>query len=211
MAYNGKNRKIMAENTKRKIYESAMKLFSTNAYDEVSVDSVVKMAGVAKGSFYVHFASKNALVTALIKDEVEKVDKDYKNFFASFSDEVPTETILLALIGKITDVLVENIGCDKMKVVYKAQITKDIDTEAITSYDREIYKMFSEVLKRGIKRGEFNANISLDILTRHFMMAIRGITYEWCIRYPEFDYKTQALQHFKLILEGLRKSPTSLS
>jgi hypothetical protein len=37
------------------------------------------------------------------------------------------------------------------------------------------------------------------------MMAIRGITYEWCIRYPDFDYKEEALRHFEILLAGIRK------
>ncbi len=205
MAYNGENRKIKANQTKQKIFESAAKLFSSNDYNEVSIDSIVQMAGVAKGSFYVHFTSKDALVRALINDQVEKADNDYKSLLASLPDDVPAETVLFSMIEKITDVLIEKIGCDKMRAVYKAQITKDIDTGVVTSYNREIYSIFSDVLERGIRRGEFITDMPLEILTKHLMMAIRGITYEWCVRYPEFDYKAQLLQHFKLIMAGLRK------
>jgi hypothetical protein len=38
------------------------------------------------------------------------------------------------------------------------------------------------------------------------MISLRGITYEWCIRYPDFDYKAQALSYFDLLLKGLRAS-----
>lgn len=204
MSYNGKNRKIKADGTRKKIYESAKILFSQNDYNAVSVDSIVEMAGVAKGCFYIHFASKDALITSIINDYVMEADADYKYFLNSFTDDTPAEIIVLSLIGKISDLLIEKIGCDKMKIVYKAQITKDINTTAITGYNRELYKLFSEVLERGIQRQEFKTELPLDILVKHFIMAIRGITYEWCIRYPEFDYKMQALQHFKILLAGIK-------
>jgi len=210
MSYNAENRKIKANDTKQKIYESAATLFSFEDYNKVSVDSIVKMAGVSKGSFYVHFASKDALVTALTSNYVAKADTDYKNFLDSFSDDVPVGVVLLSLIGKIVDVLIEKIGCEKMRAVYKALIAKDVDTSAVTSYNRELYKMFSDLLERGIRQGEFKSDIPLDLLTMHLMMAIRGITYEWCMRYPDFDYKTQALQHFEIILKGLH-NPSALS
>ncbi len=203
MAYNGDNRKINAQNTKHKIYESAKELFSSKDFNEVSVDAIVKMAGVSKGSFYVHYTSKDTLVTSLIEDHVAKVDTDYKKYLDSYPSDSSTEALFLSLIAKIADVLMD-IGCDKLQVLYRAQITKDVDTGSVTSYNREIYKMFKDVLKRGIKRGEFKTDIPLEVLTKHFMMAIRGITYEWCIRYPDFDYKTEALMHFKLMLKGLR-------
>lgn len=203
MAYNGENRKISAQNTKQKIYESATELFSSKDFNEVSVDSIVKMAGVSKGSFYVHYASKDAFVTSLIEDHVAKVDTDYRKFLDAYPSDSSTEALFLSLIAKIADVLMD-IGCDKLQVLYRAQITKDMDTGAVTSYNREIYKMFRNMLDRGIKRGEFKTDIPLDVLTKHFMTAIRGITYEWCIRYPDFDYKTEALTHFELVLKGLR-------
>lgn len=206
MAYNGENRKIKANQTRQKIFESAAKLFSSNDYNEVSIDSIVQMAGVSKGSFYVHFSSKDALIRALINDQVKKADSDYKSILSALPDDVPAETVLFSIIEKITDVLIENIGCDKMRAVYKAQITKDFDTEVVTSYNREIYRIFNDVLERGIKRGEFKTDMPLEVLTRHLMMAIRGVTYEWCVRYPEFDYKAQLLQHIRLIMKGLRNS-----
>ena len=203
MAYKGDIRKINAQNTKQKIYESAKELFSSKDFNEVSVDSIVKMAGVSKGSFYVHYASKDALVTSLIEDHVAKVDTDYRNFLDAYPSDSSTEALFLSLIGKIADVLMD-IGYDKLQVLYRAQISKDVDTGAVTSYNRGIYRMFSDMLDRGIKRGEFKTDIPLDVMTKHFMMAIRGITYEWCIRHRNFDYKTEALTHFKLVLMGLR-------
>lgn len=203
MTYNGENRKILAQYTKQKIFESAKVLSSSRNYKEVSVDSIVKMAGVSKGSFYVYYASKDALFASLINEYVTKADTDYRSFLDSFPDDSPAEVLFISLIGKIADVLIE-IGCEKIQVLYQVQITKDMDTYAVTSYGRGLYKLFSAVLERGIKRGEFNTDIPLEVLTRHFMMAIRGITYEWCIRYPDFDYKTEALEHFKLLLKGLR-------
>lgn len=203
MSYNGETRRITAQNTKQKIYESAKKLFSSKHYKQVSVDEIVKMAGVSKGSFYVHYASKGALVTSLVEDHVAKVDTDYRSFIDSYPNDYPTQALLLALIAKIADGLIE-FGCDKMQALYQAQITKEVDTGAVTSYNREIYIMFSQVLERGIKHGEFKTDVPLDTLTKHFMLAIRGITYEWCIRYPNFDYKEEALAHFKLLLKGLR-------
>ena len=34
-------------------------------------------------------------------------------------------------------------------------------------------------------------------------MAIRGITYEWCIRESDFDLKEQAREHVCLLMDGL--------
>lgn len=65
--------------------------------------------------------------------------------------------------------------------------------------------MFIGVLGNGVRQGELREDIPVDCLAKHLVLAIRGITFEWCIRYPEFDLKDQMLEHFKILLYGLRK------
>jgi AcrR family transcriptional regulator len=204
MAYNNQNRKATAKLTKQKIYDAAKALFASRDYNAVSVDAIVQAAGVSKGGFYVHFVSKDALFAALVNDYVIQLDADYQGYLNSFADDAPAEFMLLSLIGKIADVLTEDIGRGSMQAVYKAQITGEYDVDVVSSYNRDIYQLFRQVLERGISRGEFETDLTPDMLARHLMLAIRGVTYEWCIRFPDFDYKAEALAHFTFLLKGLR-------
>ncbi len=196
-------KKEQAVETKKKLYESAGKLFSQYDFDDVSVDAIVEAAGVSKGTFYVHFESKDALIASFLNNYVSSVDADYKAHLAMLPAETKASDMLLSLIGKISDVLTGIIGCERMKTVYKVQLTGAINMEAVKGYNRELYKMFADVLGRGIQQGEFKTELPLDALTRHFVMAIRGLSYEWCIRYPDFDLKEQALMHFRILLDGI--------
>lgn len=205
MIKNQKNlREEKAAETKNKIYKSAEELFSKYGFNDVSVNNIVEHANVAKGTFYVHFESKDALIAELINDYVGKIDMDYRAYLESIPSNLSTEEILFSFIEKIADVLTNKIGCDNMKAVYKAQIAKDIHPDAIMGYNRLLYKMFENILETGIGRNELKTNLPATILARHFMIAFRGITYEWCVRYPEFDLKAQTKQHFELMISGLK-------
>lgn len=199
-----RSRKEKAIETRKKIYETANDLFRKYGYENISVDSIVEAAGVSKGAFYVHFTSKDALVAAVIHDYVNEVDLNYKSFFESLDAKATASEILISLIGKIADIL-NTIGCDQLKSLYKAQITKAVDTNSVLSYTREIYKMFSYILNKGVQQGEFRSELPVDTLAKHCLIAYRGLTYEWCIRYPDFDLKEQALKHFEILLTGLKK------
>lgn len=207
MAKNNKtsNRKAKADETKKKIYETAEQLFRKNGFDSVSVDSIVEMAGVSKGTFYVHFDSKDSLIAALINDFVYKMDLDYKSYLEAFDVSTTTSDILISMVGKTADVIACTIGYDHMKTVYRVQLTKTINTDAILGYSRELYRIFSDIISRGVQQGEFKADIPVDILAKHCIMAIRGLTYEWCIRHPDFDLKEQAIKHFEILLNGIKK------
>lgn len=129
---------------------------------------------------------------------------DYKAHLDSLPSGTTATDMLLSLIAKITDVLTGTIGYHRMRIVYKVQLTGVLNMDAVKGYNRKLYQMFADVLGQGIERGEFNTALPLETLTKHFVMAIRGLSYEWCIRYPEFDLKEQALAYFELLLDAIK-------
>jgi len=199
------NRKVKALETKKKIYETAEQLFKNHGFENVSVDSIVEMAGVSKGTFYVHFNSKDTLIAALIADYVEKIDIDYKSYLESLASDTTTSDKLIFLTGIIAEIIDGTIGYEHMKFIYEAQLTRTINVNVVSNYNRDIYRMFSDVISQGILQGEFKADLSPDTISKHFLLAYRGLTYEWCIRYPDFNLKEQAIKHFKILLTGIKK------
>ncbi len=197
----GTSRKEKAVQTKNKIYASAEKLFIQYGFENVNVDDIVKNAGVAKGSFYVHFESKDALIAIFINEYVNKVDTDYKTYLDSLPyDMIPCE-VLLSLVGKIADVITKSIGSENMKTLYKIQILNDIKTDALINYNRDLYKIFYDIISNGMNQNVFKSNLVAQEIARHFVITYRGLVFEWCIRYPDFDLKEQALRLFKILLE----------
>jgi AcrR family transcriptional regulator len=196
-------RKEKALETKHKIYESAKELFSKYDYETVNVDDIVKHAGVAKGSFYVHFESKDYLIAILINDYVKQVDVDYKTYLDSLPADMPTYEILLALIEKIADVLTQNIGHNNMRLLYRILLEKNIETNVLTDYSRDLYKLFHDIISKGIKQKVFRSSLNIEEVTKHFVAAYRGLAIDWCVRYPNYNLKEQAISHFKLLLNGI--------
>ncbi len=198
-------RKLQATKTKRKIFEAARQLAAEHGIENVSVDSIVEAAGVSKGAFYVHYESKDALIVALVNNYTNIADMDYKSFLISISDRKSSLDKLLLLAERISDFIELNIGFENMRVLYKAHITKTIDTTSAMNYGRELYKIFAEILEKGVLGGELREDIPVDSLSKHLVLAIRGVVFEWCIRYPDFDLKEQILNHFKILLYGIKK------
>lgn len=56
--------------TKRDIFQSAIKIFSTNGYDAATMDEISVSAGVAKGTVYYHFKSKDEVFKYIITEGV---------------------------------------------------------------------------------------------------------------------------------------------
>jgi AcrR family transcriptional regulator len=206
IAEEGGRKMRKGEKTKQKLIEAATELFGRYDFDNVTVDAIVEAAGIAKGTFYIYFESKDALIATLLSDYVNSVDADYKAHLDSLPSETTARNMLLSLIAKITDVLIDTIGYYRMRIVYKVQLTGAINMNSVKGYNRQLYQMFADVLRMGIERGEFRITLPIETMTKHLVMAIRGLSYEWCIRYPDFDLKEEALAHFRILLDGIREA-----
>ena len=63
------------ENTKDKILEKALELFSANGYDSVSVGEIARAVGIKAPSIYNHYPSKQAIFDAIVKETAERYEK----------------------------------------------------------------------------------------------------------------------------------------
>jgi len=197
-------RKEKGARTKRKLFDCAARLFQEYDFNQVSVEQIVEAAGVAKGTFYIYFPSKDALIAEFISDCVNRVDADYRSVLQNGAPDTPVAQLVLELVEKIADTLTDTIGCDSMRTVYKLLLERNLGMGVVKSYGRDLYAGFAELLTEGIHRGEFKSELPPEALARHFVLAMRGLSYEWCIRYPDFDLKAEALIHFGLLLPSLR-------
>jgi AcrR family transcriptional regulator len=60
-----------------RILAAGLSLFAHQPYQEVTMDSVAKLAGVAKGTLYLYFDSKEALYLGILSDGLEKAVQHY--------------------------------------------------------------------------------------------------------------------------------------
>jgi AcrR family transcriptional regulator len=64
--------------TREKILVESMKLFSVNGFDAVSIRTIAKEVGVGDSALYKHFASKQAILEAIVKESEMKFLNKYK-------------------------------------------------------------------------------------------------------------------------------------
>ncbi len=62
----------MAHETKTKIVEAAVELFTENGFDATSVQQIVERAGVTKGALYHHFAAKQEILLHMFTERFSR-------------------------------------------------------------------------------------------------------------------------------------------
>jgi AcrR family transcriptional regulator len=65
-------------NKRERILAAGLRLFANETYQAVTMDRVAEAAGVAKGTLYLYFPSKEALYLGILSDGLETVSKRYQ-------------------------------------------------------------------------------------------------------------------------------------
>ena len=142
----------------------------------------------------------------MVVDYVSTIDNDYEEFFNSIPPDIKPSEMLLLVTEKIVDVLITGLGFDMMRTLYEAALKKADGTQALLNHNRKLNQIYREIIMQGVQQGEFSETLNIETVSNHGVMSIRGMTFEWCARYPDFDLKKEVLQHFDLLLAGIRKS-----
>lgn len=64
------------EDTKRRILEKALELFSARGYDSVSVGEIAQAVGIKAPSLYNHFPGKRAIFDAIVEATAAQYERD---------------------------------------------------------------------------------------------------------------------------------------
>jgi AcrR family transcriptional regulator len=169
---------------RRKILSAARILFAQKRYDEVTVPEIVKLAGVAQGTFYRYFPSKTFLVDALgdevqhdVAQAVQSVLREDKSILELI------EPLIRAALGALES--------------YK-DVLPFLNTDALlfgeSAEAEESRKPFLEMITELIARGQKAKKISADMepqLTARLIDGIVSKLIRECLLYPD-DVPTEA-------------------
>jgi AcrR family transcriptional regulator len=94
-----------AERNRDRVLEVAKEAFTRSGAD-ASLDDIAKQAGVGPGTLYRHFPSREALIEAVYRTEVEKLAAAEKNFAETMA---PSEALRAWMLMFVDDIATKKI------------------------------------------------------------------------------------------------------
>lgn len=164
--------------TKRKIFETSMKLFAEKGYDATSIEEITATVGVAKGTLYYHFSSKEEIFNFLIEEGIKLLQNSVDIKTAkrnNYIDKIKAIVLIqIKIAAKYEDIITiilsqflgkeeRNKKCQNLVYEYIGQIEKIVqagiekqeikngDTRVIAS---EIYGLICSTLVYKKREGE---------------------------------------------------------
>jgi TetR/AcrR family transcriptional regulator len=82
----GEAHKTRAPNKRELILNAGLRLFSHQSYQNVTMEQVASLAGVAKGTLYLYYPSKDALYLGILRDGLDRTFDAYDSVLRSTED-----------------------------------------------------------------------------------------------------------------------------
>lgn len=195
-------RKERAILTKNKVFETAIELIRTKGYDNVTISEICEKAGVAKGTFYVHYKSKEDIIKeSYYSDMSEFVLKNYKRLISEDNNMNIKDKIEKFLISELE--FTNYVGFEMTCRAYITNLTECISKETKHFEKRDFTKELKDLISEGIDQKTFNTNQTSEEIFLYLESFVRGFMASWCFSNAEFDIVKNGEKYIKEILKKL--------
>jgi AcrR family transcriptional regulator len=172
----GKKEFNRREERRQSILEAARDIFSHKRYNEVTVALITSEVGIAKGTFYLYFHSKEDLFLEVIRDAGHRLRRAVADAVAGLDD--PLEKVK-ASVPVLFDI------CRREASLYQAifQQASFLESKRYDEYNalyEPIARDFQMVIEEGVRRGIFKVG-NPRVLSHGVFGFLASVIHQWLL------------------------------
>lgn len=172
---NDMTRNEKATITKNRLYIKAIDLIREKGYVNVLIEDITQSAGVAKGTFYYYFDSKEQILTYTFK----YLDNHYKNALILAKKQSTYHAMIETFIRESYE-NIEKTG-KEIGIAINTNICKNEIKEAFLDKNRNLYKALEYIFQIGIKNGYISDRHDQSFYIEKTIIMLWGIEYYWVL------------------------------
>ena len=186
--------------TREKLLDITFDEVYIHGYTATSVDTILKKAGIPKGSMYHHFKGKKELVLAMVK---ERLFPKMELFFDFDRKEGATVTDALrgTFAGMSRNKPLITYGCPLYRLMVELSPVDETFDILLSSRVVQMQDNLALLLQKGIEDGEFKETLS----TKDFAAYILDSTWGVLSLSPSLSSSKHFIKHSKFILDALEQ------
>lgn len=204
MSANQNTRQRRKEERPAQIIEAALTLFAERGFSATRLDDVAAQAGIAKGTLYLYFSSKEALMEAVVRRYVVPKLEQGEHLLAHYQGTA--SELLRELLRRWWADLDEGPEASVLKlIVSESGNFPDLTRFFVNTVVVRGRLLLRNIIDRGIQQGEFRT-CNVDYVSR---LLIAPVIYSaiWLKSFKQFDAPIDlpsfADSHIDTVLNGL--------
>ena len=184
------------------IIDAAARVFAERGFHGATTQDIADVLGIRQASLYYYFSSKEAALELVCLKGVEGFFEAAKTIAARRES---AQKRLISLIGSHLSPLVDRADFVKVFLNERQHLPRE-SRRRIGRWSRGLERIFEDVIKEGVAKGEFRADLDVRLAT----LAILGMcnaASSWQ-RKENIDVNDIAEEFARLMTDGMGKRPT---
>ena len=187
---------------KRKaILRAAIQVFAHNGYFNSKVADIASAAGVADGTVYLYFKSKEEILHSIFDRTVEEAISDGRKQLGQISD--PREKL-----RGIARLHLERLGADRdLAVVFQVELrgsTKFMEEFSAAGF-AEYLGLIRATIEEGQSAGLFRTDLNAKVVAKIFFGALDEMATNWILSKRRYKLAPMADQVVDILLNGVNE------
>jgi TetR/AcrR family fatty acid metabolism transcriptional regulator len=187
-------------NKRERILDAAVRVFARKGFHATRVSEVAKAAGVADGTIYLYFDSKEHLLVSLFEDRVQRL-------LAYLESELPRVATAPRKLQRIIELQLGLLEGERdlaeVVTIILRQSTKLMKEHAAPKFTAYL-DVIARVIAEGQAAGELRADVSPHLAARAVFGALDAIAMTWALGKAEHGGLLRASgQLVEMVLRGL--------
>ena len=181
------------------ILRAAICVFAHNGYFNAKVADIAREAGVADGTVYLYFKSKEEILHSIFDRTVDEAVAEAKKQLAAISD--PREKL-----RQIARLHLERLGSDRdLAVVFQVELrgsTKFMEEFSAAGF-AEYLTLIRSTFEEGQRAGFFRADLNSKVLSKILFGALDEMATNWILSKRRYKLAPLADQVLDIVLDGV--------
>ncbi len=159
-------RETRKKDTKERIVRHAIELFKEKGYDNVTVDEITKICGIAKGTFFNYFPKKESVLLHLVNSYAERMDEIVGQYL-----EGDLKDRLLSIFGKLMHIYVQHADLLRLALIETIKSAMESNEGGLTNlsvFQETVRDMLAKAKEKGFVRSSLDENASASVLVAVF-------------------------------------------
>lgn len=191
----------------REVLRASMELFATQGFNQTSTRQIAQKAGVAEGTVYKQFKTKQAILTAILTPIRELVIPQVAVDFAQnvLTQQYPELSDLVHEIFLNRLELVDN-NRNFARLMYGSFLEQPHLRQEVVDAFAKVATPFIEVFEYYQKQGKIREGLTMESIVQLMISTILGYTTRMILFGQHFDPHTAADEGASLVLQGIAKN-----
>jgi TetR/AcrR family transcriptional regulator, fatty acid metabolism regulator protein len=182
----------------RQIIDAAVVAIAENGYHQTQVSKIAKQAGVADGTIYLYFKSKEDILISLFE---EKMGHFIENIEEMIGSNGTAAQKLLMMIEAHFSMLSEDHHLAIVTQLELRQSNKELRLK-INDVLKGYLKVIDKIITDGIENGEFSNTLDVRLARQMIFGTIDETVTSWVMNERKYDLKSLAKPVQLLLING---------